>query len=312
MEVALRTERGTSGPLLKNATYHFRNYENVFVGSEVVAWAVESGRANDEASAVELITEMLFDNGKCHHVHDEHDFKNEYLFYRFFDDESDAYRASMAPYSDDNNGIYRGAVSLRFDDQKRSAIDIRRWFPSFGSGDKKKSSSHWIDAHAVLVGASDESTSGSLIRFYRSRHAGVPFAEIRVQDCACLFSECISCKEGSYCITIRGEKLKLRRGPATADGSPSSAESLRKNLDSYSSVGMVTFTMCTKKSVDQSAWIEQLHNSGMRFEREEISDEALKAPNFYFLGADDLDTGARIPFSEYMGKVALVVNVASY
>jgi len=69
--------------------------------------------------------------------------------------------------------------------------------------------------------------------------------------------------------------------------------------------------MCTKKSVDQIAWIEQFSKMGMQFEREDVGEEAKRAPNFYFLGANDLDTGKRIPFSEYTGKVCLVVNVAS-
>ena len=154
----------------------------------------------------------------------------------------------------------------------------------------------------------------SLLRVYKTKSAGVPMDEFRVRNCSCVFSECVECKEGDYCITVRAEKMKLRKGSESKEaakgdlGSPTS-EGAPRQLHSRSAT---SFTFCTKKSVDQIAWIEQFSKTGMRFEREDIGDEAKRAPNFFFLAANDLDTGKRVPFNDLcLGKVCLVVNVAS-
>ena len=99
--------------LVRNRSYHFKTYDNVFTGSELVTWLVASGElaqagggaagggacacsatataaalpANASAAdamraradAVELAQRVLFDNGMCHHVCDEHEFEDAFL-----------------------------------------------------------------------------------------------------------------------------------------------------------------------------------------------------------------------------------------
>lgn len=66
--------------------YHLRTYKACFVGSEACDWMVESGTASDYEQA-ELLGNVLIDAGVIHHVVKDHDFKNDYLFYRFASDE---------------------------------------------------------------------------------------------------------------------------------------------------------------------------------------------------------------------------------
>lgn len=63
-----------------------KKYKKCFVGNEAVAALVEHEIASDIEDAVH-IGNMLLQANVFHHVHDEHAFKNEYLFYRFISDE---------------------------------------------------------------------------------------------------------------------------------------------------------------------------------------------------------------------------------
>ncbi len=61
-------------------------YENCFVGTEAVHVLLEEGMATDLEDAVRIGNIML-ESGVFHHVQRAHAFKNEYLFYRFAEDE---------------------------------------------------------------------------------------------------------------------------------------------------------------------------------------------------------------------------------
>ncbi|MCH9675444.1 MAG: hypothetical protein K0U93_28665 [Gammaproteobacteria bacterium] len=61
-------------------------YARCFVGSEAVAAMVAEGHAKDVEAALAL-GNLLVDAGHVRHVLGEHGFKNEYLFYRFVEDE---------------------------------------------------------------------------------------------------------------------------------------------------------------------------------------------------------------------------------
>jgi len=77
----------TSG-LVKSRSWRFRSYQNVIVGNEMVDWMVNQGVAKDRHEAVTLGRNFV---GKkfLRHVHSEHDFKDENLFYRFQEDETE-------------------------------------------------------------------------------------------------------------------------------------------------------------------------------------------------------------------------------
>lgn len=59
-------------------------YRKCFVGSEAVEWIQAQGSTLNEAMSM---GQRLFDLSLAHHVLDEHPFKNDKLFYRFYRDE---------------------------------------------------------------------------------------------------------------------------------------------------------------------------------------------------------------------------------
>ena len=70
-----------------------KNYPKCFVGREAVSKLIEANIASDVADAVR-IGNLLLAGGVFHHVLDEHEFKNEHLFYRFLADEDHGAPAS--------------------------------------------------------------------------------------------------------------------------------------------------------------------------------------------------------------------------
>ncbi len=63
-------------------------YQNVFVGSDAVTTLVHSGVADSREVALR-IGQALLASGMFHHVFDDHTFRDEWLFYRFYVDEVD-------------------------------------------------------------------------------------------------------------------------------------------------------------------------------------------------------------------------------
>ena len=78
--------RRPGGLDIRNRRFGLRNYPNCFVGNEAVTWLVQTQKAtHDEAVR---IGQLLVERSIIHHVTDEHSFKDEYLFYRFYEDEA--------------------------------------------------------------------------------------------------------------------------------------------------------------------------------------------------------------------------------
>ena len=71
---------------VEDRRYLLRMYDKCFIGAEAVTWLIRKGHAVSEADAIEL-GQFLLSNGYFHHVTRDHTFKNEYLFYRFREDE---------------------------------------------------------------------------------------------------------------------------------------------------------------------------------------------------------------------------------
>lgn len=78
--------RGANGIDIKDRRYGLSLYPKTFVGSEAVEWVMRTQNSGIKA-AIQL-GQLLVDRGIIHHVLDEHDFKNERLFYRFYQDEA--------------------------------------------------------------------------------------------------------------------------------------------------------------------------------------------------------------------------------
>lgn len=76
--------RSSSGFSVKDRSYRGTLHPRCFVGSEAVEWMQAQGHTVNEALSM---GQQMVDLSLIHHVHDEHPFKNENLFYRFYRDE---------------------------------------------------------------------------------------------------------------------------------------------------------------------------------------------------------------------------------
>lgn len=77
--------RGENGVEIKDRRFGFKVFPKVFLGSDAVDWLVKHEKATrDEAI---IIGQLMIEQRIIHHVLDEHDFKDEPLFYRFYRDE---------------------------------------------------------------------------------------------------------------------------------------------------------------------------------------------------------------------------------
>jgi hypothetical protein len=67
--------------------YHLQSYKKCFVGNEFVEWLVSCGECGTREDASELGRHLL-EAGVIRHVCNDHHFKDDYLFYRFVNDET--------------------------------------------------------------------------------------------------------------------------------------------------------------------------------------------------------------------------------
>ncbi|MBT9312346.1 mechanosensitive ion channel domain-containing protein [Leptothoe kymatousa] len=77
--------RSDGGIDIQDRRFRLTVYANCFIGSEAVTWLTRTQNATREAAV--RLGQALIEQGICHHVTDEHPFKDEYLFYRFYEDE---------------------------------------------------------------------------------------------------------------------------------------------------------------------------------------------------------------------------------
>jgi potassium-dependent mechanosensitive channel len=85
MQALVAQMRGDGGLEIKDRRYGLSVYAKCFVGSDAVAWLVQTQKATQEAAV--RIGQQLMEQGMLHHVADEHPFRDDYLFYRFYLDE---------------------------------------------------------------------------------------------------------------------------------------------------------------------------------------------------------------------------------
>ena len=81
---AMRSEHGIS---IADRRYGLKTYSKVFLGSEAVSWLIRHEKAT-LAEAI-AIGKLMVKQNIIHHILDEHNFKNEPLFYRFYLDENE-------------------------------------------------------------------------------------------------------------------------------------------------------------------------------------------------------------------------------
>ncbi len=87
--------RGPQGVDRRDRRFGLQVYRQCFVGSEAVQWFMQNQLASRE-EAIRL-GQILVKRGIIHHVTDEHAFKDAYLFYRFFADETAASEQNTQP-----------------------------------------------------------------------------------------------------------------------------------------------------------------------------------------------------------------------
>lgn len=69
---------------IKDRTYHLKTYKSCFLGSDCVALLIALGHARTIEQA-EALGDSLITMGVIQHVTNDHNLKNDYLFYRFLD-----------------------------------------------------------------------------------------------------------------------------------------------------------------------------------------------------------------------------------
>ncbi|MDJ0570617.1 MAG: hypothetical protein QNJ53_16450 [Pleurocapsa sp. MO_192.B19] len=82
LALEMRSEKGVE---IKTRRYKLKLYQHCFLGNEAVDWIAQRAKLS-RPNAIKLGQHMM-DKGLFHHVLDEHQFKDEALFYRFKDDE---------------------------------------------------------------------------------------------------------------------------------------------------------------------------------------------------------------------------------
>ncbi len=85
LERLVKQMRSENGLDIQNRRFRLTVYPNCFIGSEAVTWLAKTQNATREAAV--RIGQAMVEQGIFHHVTDEHPFKDEYLFYRFYEDE---------------------------------------------------------------------------------------------------------------------------------------------------------------------------------------------------------------------------------
>ena len=97
--------------MVRDRRFRFKRYEACFVGSEVVSLLVERSLAETREEATQLLQYGLEAN-LYHHVVDEHEFEDAYLFYRLRQNDRPSLGPSVASLADSH--FKSGRVRLKF------------------------------------------------------------------------------------------------------------------------------------------------------------------------------------------------------
>jgi hypothetical protein len=84
-QLALQMRSPESGLEIKTRRYKIKLYHRCFLGNEAIDWIVKQSKVS--RSDALLIGQKMIDKKIFHHLVDEHGFKDEPLFYRFYEDE---------------------------------------------------------------------------------------------------------------------------------------------------------------------------------------------------------------------------------
>jgi hypothetical protein len=87
LEELVSKMRNIGGIRIEDRWHNLRVYRRCFVGKEAVVWLMESLKLSRENAI--LLGQRLVDEKLIHHVTNDHEFKDEFLFYRFYWDEKE-------------------------------------------------------------------------------------------------------------------------------------------------------------------------------------------------------------------------------
>jgi Domain found in Dishevelled, Egl-10, and Pleckstrin (DEP) len=83
----------------KTNYYHFKRYKHTFIGSDAVSYLVNSSLAKTRKDAVILGRRLSSELNLFHHAKKDHPFKDDFLFYRFTDDDVRSSSGSMETHT---------------------------------------------------------------------------------------------------------------------------------------------------------------------------------------------------------------------
>lgn len=155
-ERLVREMRGIDGVEVRDRMYRLRRYPQCFVASEAVAW-IASRWSVSETAAVR-VGERLTALGHIEHVESEHDFANDYLFFRFVvaDAEVDGDARDAMPELDDVVRRMRSDAGLAVCAQRRYLL----WYDACFTG---RSLHAWLRREFDLTAASASGVAGALM-----------------------------------------------------------------------------------------------------------------------------------------------------
>ena len=136
---------------LRQRQYGFppKSYDDCFVGSEAVTKMIEAQLATDEDDALRL-GNILLQAGVFHHVHRDHAFKNEFLFYRFAADED---HGSLADETSEGPAVRWSDFLGTLSTARRGEEALQ---PGIPGPDPEMGSMEQIDLEAVGISPLDE------------------------------------------------------------------------------------------------------------------------------------------------------------
>ena len=121
-EIADYFRRGVE---VKTHTYRFKAFRETFIGNEAVDFLVNSNLADTRRNAVALGRRLADELDLFHHVKHEHEFKDDFLFYRFADDgDGSSSTLSEIQPSKSKDELLKIAKAMR----QSLKVKNRRWY----------------------------------------------------------------------------------------------------------------------------------------------------------------------------------------
>lgn len=113
------------GVRIKHRRYRLKNYRNCFIGSEAVDYIVQAGYADSREIAVHIGRRLEAELDFLHHISNDHQFEDAYLFYRFGTTDrttSDVSLSTLASSRSSSLGSYGDISQPRLQFEKRHLI----------------------------------------------------------------------------------------------------------------------------------------------------------------------------------------------